>query len=543
VRELRAEHDVIRWHRLSVASRGDDDGFAGGRPETRAVDVARLFRIARERQGDELAVWRRADPISRVAVEQLDGREGALRRAQLNLDDVRCPTAANEHVHAAHLGQQVLLDLGQERCDRLRMRRRDVGALAGIGDQVEEPLLVGRRREDELLGRQPEGFLLVARKEELGERGTRSRVDLLAAHERHQADAVEPLGHVEAERVEQRRHDVHRAHLAVDRRARRFAGQPHHERDTQQLVVERVTVPHGATLEELLAVVGGQQDGCPVQHAVRGQLVEEVADEPIGVVDLAVVQVDDALAVRVRQVGRRRVGEHHADLSRVAGIDERRRVLRRRRIRRVRVDDVDEHEEPFLRVIVEPYRRGLRGVAGRPERCGRMIEALVQAEVGPDESVADERRRGVARLLEMGRQRRVARVEPTALEARALPRPMVRRQQAREDRREPRQRPRRRRDGRSEDDAFASERVDPRARRTLIPVGTQMIGAQRVDADHQEVGRVRLRTRSHEQEAEEYDDAHRGDPDPSMIDTPTGSPQTRRGCAALTGRQRDETAV
>jgi hypothetical protein len=80
-------------------------------------------------------------------------------------------------------------------------------------------------------------------------------------------------------RLEQRRHHVDALHLALDARAAAAAArQLEHQRDADQLVEQAAAVEPAPVVEELLAVVGHEEDERVVVEAQRLQLAHEAAE-------------------------------------------------------------------------------------------------------------------------------------------------------------------------------------------------------------------------------------------------------------------------
>ena len=89
--------------------------------------------------------------------------------------------------------------------------------------------------------------------------------------ERHAVELRRFAGWLEEPgQVEERRRHVDELHLAAHALAAGDAAAPHDQRHADQLVEERVTVQHTSVVDELLAVVGrDDQDGVALIEAAR----------------------------------------------------------------------------------------------------------------------------------------------------------------------------------------------------------------------------------------------------------------------------------
>jgi hypothetical protein len=457
----------------------------------------------------------------RIAVLEVERRHvGEAVRALEHQAEVMVRGAHREEVEAVERREQALLQLGGERVDACGPLGGDVLQLGRIrGQVVVEPLVV-RGKDDQLLAGQADRLRagIAAEDDELGERGCR-RPGRRAAHERHEARRVERRRCVDLERVEHGGQQRDRAHLFGDPPAGRGAGEPDDERHVQQLVEECVAVIEGAVVEELLAVVGHDDDERVAGAAGGSERVEQAAHEPVGMMGFGGVEVADPTAVvgrparvdlhvrcAVHPDGRKRRAEGAIVVRR----DEEARILGRRRIRCVRLEEVDEEEEAFRRGVGEPCGGALGGRARVGEHLVR-LEAAIEADRRSDPGVADERGGAEAAVVQHARERRMCGVEAAHVRQLALARAVVGRQEAREHRREGRQRPRRRADRGLEEHALACERVDARRRRARIAVATEMIGPERVERDDDDV-RGRRRRRGPGARGQERDGGDRTSP-------------------------------
>ena len=230
------------------------------------------------------------------------------------------------------------------------------------------------------------------------------------------------------------------------------------ERDAELLVVQRRAVIAAAVLVELLAVIGGEDD-----HRVRLALAhgrDQPADRRVGVGDLAVVAVDVAVAERepvVPVVGLVRLEEVDPDERRAAAAPG--RSTRRPDSTRLLASMYSNFTYSKSKFVV---RVGLQLLRVDEEHRGRI-------ERGRPPAVGAQHRR--ERLVALaGRQ------------------PRQRREVfARQHRRDRERRVRRLRVGVREARAARGQRVDVGRRRARVAVGADVVGAQRVDGDQQDV--------------------------------------------------------
>src|SRR4029079_5979202 len=147
------------------------------------------------------------------------------------------------------------------------------------------------------------------------------------------------------------------------------------QRHLDQRIEQRPAVLDVPVLQELLAVVGDQDHQRVCQEAAPLQLGQQQGELGVEIGDLVVVQIDQVLHVAGSQpeVGSA-LGEHVADRVRVAAADEllggrpggeAARVIGRRRVGAVRVDEVEIEEERFVRLCAAlQARQGAAGAAG-----------------------------------------------------------------------------------------------------------------------------------------------------------------------------------
>ena len=172
-----------------------------------------------------------------------------------------------------------------------------------------------------------------------------------AGQQRRQVATAETSGRGQARFMGQRRQqiDVLRQFLDACAAARR-ARPLDHQRHADRLVVEKQSVFLFLVIFQSFAVIGSDDDRRLGVPTARAQVREQLADDLVGIRDLAVV------FVRLRKPGRRR-------------------------IRRMRLVDVEEQEDLVAGPGVEPLLRGrervragaknLRAGAASPLAAGR----------------------------------------------------------------------------------------------------------------------------------------------------------------------------
>ena len=275
----------------------------------------------------------------------------------------------------------------------------------------------------------------------------------------------------DAEQFEDRRENVDAADRVADApRRHRVVRRSNQERHVHGRLVDEEPVRPLAMFAEALAVIAHHHDDGVAREIVLVEVREQPADLRIDEGDLA-----DVGAVRV---------------ARLEGL--------RRRVRRMRVVEVDPPEEARSGDLVEPRQRvigyfiaGPIDAAERQRLIFRQVEVvevglkalrdppLVIEYVGADEPAGGE----AARLQPLGHRRLAVVEEEPSVVAHAVPR----RELSREDRRVRRQRQRRRRDGLLEEHTFARQPIEVGRFDRAEPVGMDAVGARRVERDQQQV--------------------------------------------------------
>ena len=277
------------------------------------------------------------------------------------------------------------------------------------------------------------------------------------------------------------------------------------QRHVEQLVVERVAVLVAAVVEELLAVVGGDDERrAPVEPAL-GEPGDQPPDLGVGEGDLAAVerprapdqprgQLEAPLAHAHHVLARR---EDEALVLPVEALGEAPPPGLGRRVDRVRVEVVHEQEERLVPVLVDPAQGGVGDLVGvaRVAVVGRVTlvergEVAGRAEARGEEQHADDGVGAVARRGEQPRQggdalheRRVGPEPPAG--------PVLLGVQAGQDRRHRRQGPGRLGEGALEQHPASSQGVEVGGRVALPAVAAELVRAQRVADDEHDVGRLR----------------------------------------------------
>ena len=224
------------------------------------------------------------------------------------------------------------------------------------------------------------------------------------------------------------------------------------------------------------AMVGEQHDRGAIVDPLPLQVVEELADDRVRRGDLAVVRRARVLAAKFGS----------------------------RRVRRVRLEEVEEEEERLLRAPFDPalgdrFRFGARPLQAA-DRLAALhldvvvveVEGLRQSAVAAEHVRGDGRTGGVALLLQQRRDRRVLR--RVEAEADVVAHAVVGRQLAGEERDVRRERERHVRVGVREEDGIVAEPVEVRGLDAGVAVRGEVIRAQGVDRDHDH-RRVRIRRR------------------------------------------------
>ena len=153
----------------------------------------------------------------------------------------------------------------------------------------------------------------------------------------------------------------------------------------------------------------------------------------------------------------------------------------------VRAERVHEEEGGALVLGREEVPHGVHRLLDRPLAAVEPLEALVEPEGGREEDAVGDRARPVAGAVEhLGERRRLA-AEP----ARATDRPGLVGVEPREERAVRRQRPRRDGEGVGEGDRALGEGVQVRRDRGIAPVELEVVGAERVRDEEDQVGAPR----------------------------------------------------
>jgi hypothetical protein len=229
----------------------------------------------------------------------------------------------------------------------------------------------------------------------------------------------------EADEPENGRHQVDGVDQRVDTPAGRHGSrQPEDERHAQHLFEERLPMALLTVLEELLTVIGGENDQRVGQPATLLQRRDELSDHRVGRGDLTVVEGNQMIEIsreHLRIDGRVAFDVGEIEASVVIGIEA--GIVRRRwNVVIVRVPEVHEEEEWRLCILPEPVpdrgggrrsrdgvvgslpvEEGIAGVVDVTDRCGTgvvEVEATLEAERRVQCRAADEPRRPVAGLAE-----------------------------------------------------------------------------------------------------------------------------------------------
>ena len=270
----------------------------------------------------------------------------------------------------------------------------------------------------------------------------------------------------------------------------------HDEGDPDQLVEHAPAVEPLAVVQELLAVVGQEDDqGVLVEPAVL-QHLEEAAELLVAECDIAVVLGHQPLAIGGLEV----VG------ARVPGGMAGRRVRlehpvegRGRRVGHVRVHGVHVQERGEATARFEPGEGRVHHHVGSHQlarlvvlavEAGEEVEAPVEARLGAvDHRVGDRGPGGVTLRLEHLGDRRVRRIERVS----ELHRPVLAGEERRQDRSHRRLRPRGMGHRLVEHDRVLREGVQVRGGVARVAIGPGVVGPQRVHQVEDHEGRVVFR--------------------------------------------------
>ena len=264
-------------------------------------------------------------------------------------------------------------------------------------------------------------------------------------------------------------------------------------------------MPHRSVLLELLAVIARQHHPGALGAARAHEPLEQPSNLIVHEADLAVVAIDQEPAVVVGEgpLGLLELGDRVVGRVPRAGVSVREdgAVGGGRVVRPVRIEVVHEEEERLRSLPWQPAERRVGDPVGgrleprlQPVSRSRQTEVLerpepaLEAERPVDINVRHEGAGHVAGALQHLRQGRDLRREPQAVVLDAV----ARRVASRLDRHHRGQGPGRGRPGALEDGRPGCQPVDRRRGRTRVAVGPEMIGAQRVDHDEQDVRVARV---------------------------------------------------
>ena len=355
----------------------------------------------------------------------------------------------------------------------------EVAGFARVAGEVVELLATRLDGADELVAGRPEREA-VRKLEVGGAREELSRRRRVVSDQGQQAHALELREGREPEHVADGRHDVDRPdRLGHDPSGIRPIRKAHDERDVQELVVERLAVEEAAMVPLLLAVIRGDDDERVVEEAARRQTVQQAADLGVDEGELRVVEGDDPGAI-----GRRvmpgpcaaDVVEAETDGAGIRGIGEARREGRGRAVGRVGVDVVQVEREGHAGSLIDPLKRVPRHpiCAPGPGRRDR-VEGVARLEGEPVEEVevVDDRLRAEHAAREEARDERRPHGGREGRGGEDLPHRGERHGTARE--------------GGGEAHPLGGELIQAGRSRSRVAVGAEMVGAQGVDRDEEEV--------------------------------------------------------
>ena len=283
------------------------------------------------------------------------------------------------------------------------------------------------------------------------------------ARERGRQRAAVDVLRREADEVEQCRRDVDDPDRAADARSCAGAtGQPQNSRHVQRFAVQEDAVLRFAVIVQSFAVIRYDGDDRLVEQSLRLKPREKPADQFVRICDFAVVWV-------------------------------RQSVRRRRIVRRVRLVQVEEREQPCGRLPIDPRGERLDGQSSIALRlrqrftgAGDFDRVVVKIEAASDAGLVSQhvRRHGRARRVAGGLEsigNRLAAGDEA--ESDVVAHAVMQRQQSCEQRRMRRQRQRTVTVEIVEDDPVAAETVEDGRVAASIAVERKVIGAQRVDRD------------------------------------------------------------
>ncbi len=248
---------------------------------------------------------------------------------------------------------------------------------------------------------------------------------------------------------------------------------------------------HAPVLEELLTVVGGEQDQGVLVEAAALQLLHEQAELEVVERDLRVVEgrdlLDEGGGNRLSAAPSRGQVLQPGDRGPLEGAGCRREAGPKpggRGVGGVGVDRVHVDEEPVVAAgLPQPAEELPVEAVGRSDQQAALPEALVDAEGLADPGVRVESVRAVSRRpQQLGESRGVG-----GQRVATILRAMGDRREAREERGDRGLRPGRRGDG-TEDRGLPGEGVDVGRDRLAVPVAAEMIDPERVDEVDEDVG-------------------------------------------------------
>ena len=261
-----------------------------------------------------------------------------------------------------------------------------------------------------------------------------------------------------------------------------------------------------AVVEQLFAVIGGDQQDRVVEQAALAEYGDELAQLLVDLRDACVVEVVEAPPILVAELDRAVVDAVTQALPAVAvedrfrcGRPEARPMGRSRLERPVGIEVVEVREERAVRPLVEEGEEPAvdLGRVGAAERVG--VEPLGESELGLEMRVVDDRKGLVPGIPKHLGDRGVIVREHVGFESSSAPvglalvDAVLHRVERSKEGRYGGLRPGGLRVGALEDDALVGERVDGRRRVTLVPVGAQSVGSECIDEDHEHVRRPALR--------------------------------------------------
>jgi len=312
---------------------------------------------------------------------------------------------------------------------------------------------------------------------------------LVAGDHRHETRALHGPGHLHVQVIEDRRWNVDEGDRRLDDPAGGDARSGEDQGNADELLVDRRRVIAVPVLEELVPVVGQEDDERVLCQPELVQVREELAELVVGMGDLAVVLGDHVPQVLVAQ---RPVllGADLADgeVSLVAALEHLLELLVGGNVRPVRVVEVHEQEEGHVLVVRGEPLEELVDVALEVLPVPVLREALSKSELPGDEPASREGLGLVARVAQqLGDRVLLGREEMHLLAAMVPEGAELGRVEAREQGSVHRRRPGRGAHGVGEPGSIPRQRVDLGACPAKIAIGAQVIRAQGVHADEDDV--------------------------------------------------------